>query len=1148
MNGTREIGERAGLRGFWAMNLTQMQGAFNDNLYRFAVIFFLVDRLAPGQDAAAQGTAMMYAGISTVLFAAAMLLMPGWAGLLSDRYSKRAVTIATKVWEVGVMGFAIVAFQLGDPWVLYSLLFLMFLQSAFFGPSKYGILPELLPEHRLSWANGWMLLFTYAAIILGQVVAGGMHVAVAEGGVDRWALSALLVLLSLGGLAAATFITRVASAEPRKPIGLNPWGGLGRFLGVYWNDRVLWLVLLGAGYFWFAGSVVQVNVFTHGKKVLLVNELWTSVLMVSVLCGIGLGSLVAGLVSKRKIELGLVPIGLLGMTLAALILAWPQLGYGATLAWLAALGFFGGFFNVPLMATIQHRTPRGMKGGAIAAMNAVTSFGILLGGGVTLLVSRIEAMNTYHVFLLLALLSAGVGAYICWALPYFFIRSVLLVVMNTIYRIKVQGIENVPAKGGALIVPNHTAYTDAIFVGMATDRQLRFLMSSEFLAKNPWVRPFARIGGAITVSRMDDPRSLIEALKEAREAIQAGHVVCVFPEGQLTRTGQLQPFHKGFEKIMKGIDAPIIPVYIDALWGSMFSAAPESLRWRWPDRVPQRVTVSFGTPMPPDATAYDVRQTVLEMGADAWLKRKLQYPVLHRGFLRNVRRHPFRQCIGDANLPPLSYFKTLVAVIIFGRKLKALLGPAQKVGVLVPTSAGAALTNLALEFMGKTPVNLNYTASNEAIASAAEQCGITHTITAHKLLERLPVEVPGEPIFLEDVKKSVQKSDRIKALLLALLPAFVIERALGRKKAPNTTDLATIIFSSGSEGKPKGVPLTHFNISANAEQVLSVVPHSDREVMIGFLPLFHSFGYTTTFWMPLLAGWGAIYHPTPLEPKAIGGLVYKHQCTFMCAAPTFLQNFIRRCLPEELSSLKFIIAGAEKLQPRLREAFKAKFGAEPLEGYGCTECSPVVSCNIPDERAPGYYQVGTKHGSIGKPIPGEAVKIVDPETGQPLAVNEPGMLLVKGPNIMPGYLDMPEKTAEVLKDGWYTTGDIASIDEDGFITITDRLARFSKIGGEMVPHGAVEEKLHQVLDAKDETLVAVTGVPDASKGERLVVLHVLEESVLEDLLGKLDSLDMPRLYIPRSSAFYRVEEIPVLGTGKLNLRAVKELAKQLDVG
>ncbi|MBM3291042.1 MAG: AMP-binding protein, partial [Candidatus Hydrogenedentes bacterium] len=499
----------------------------------------------------------------------------------------------------------------------------------------------------------------------------------------------------------------------------------------------------------------------------------------------------------------------------------------------------------------------------------------------------------------------------------------------------------------------------------------------------------------------------------------------------------------------------------------------------------------------------------------AWNARPLDQSLLHRAFIRTMRSHPFAMAFADGRTPKLSYFMAYVGAIAIGLKLKKVLGPEPMTGLLVPQSVGGAVTNIALQIMGKVAVNLNYTSSNESIASAARQCGIRHVLTAREFLQRVPVEVPGETVFLDDLKKTMTPKDKIAAILLAAFaPMSWVERALGSPKGRTDEDLCTVIFSSGSEGEPKGVMLTHKNILTNCEAVVQTFPHDAKDGIMGILPFFHSFGFMGTLWMPLWRGFFTVYHPNPLEPKIIGQLIYRYRPRFLIATPTFLQGFIRRCLPEELSSLDYVVTGAEKLPQRVREAFLAKFGVEPLEGYGTTECSPAVSVSVPDFRAPGFYQVGTKHGSIGQALPGISVKVVDPDTGERLPHGVPGLLLVKGPNIMKGYLGQPEKTAVVLQDGWYNTGDIATIDEEGFIVITDRLARFSKIAGEMVPHTKVEETLHRLLDMNEQTF-AVTSVPDEQKGERLVVLHTLMDGELEVLVDKLKECELPNLWRPK---------------------------------
>jgi acyl-[acyl-carrier-protein]-phospholipid O-acyltransferase/long-chain-fatty-acid--[acyl-carrier-protein] ligase len=376
-----------------------------------------------------------------------------------------------------------------------------------------------------------------------------------------------------------------------------------------------------------------------------------------------------------------------------------------------------------------------------------------------------------------------------------------------------------------------------------------------------------------------------------------------------------------------------------------------------------------------------------------------------------------------------------------------------------------------------------------------------------------------------------------------VFPVSLLERALGREHKADLDDLATIIFSSGSTGDPKGVMLSHYNVGSNVEQLDQVFGFTRRDRMMGILPFFHSFGFTATLWAPAMLALGVVYYPNPLDAKSIGPLINQYEVTFLLATPTFLQLYLRGCAPEDFGGLRVVMTGAEKLSERLAAAFEEHFGLRPLEGYGCTECAPAVAVSTNDFRAAGFRQVGAKRGKIGHPLPGMSVRIVDPESLSPVPVGQPGLLLVRGPNIMQGYLGRPDKTSEVLKDGWYVTGDIAAMDEDGFLQITDRLTRFSKIGGEMVPHIKVEEKLHELAGMAEQSF-AVTGVPDEKKGERLVVLHKLAGAQLHSCLEKLAQSDLPNLWKPRPDQFVHVDNLPYLGTGKLDLRKVKEIATQ----
>jgi len=518
---------------------------------------------------------------------------------------------------------------------------------------------------------------------------------------------------------------------------------------------------------------------------------------------------------------------------------------------------------------------------------------------------------------------------------------------------------------------------------------------------------------------------------------------------------------------------------------------------------------------------------------------------LHRSFIGMARRHPRRFAMADGNTPHVSFGSALVRAIALARRLRSVWKDQPMVGILLPPSVGGALVNFAALLQGKVPVNLNYTASSEVLASSAPQCELHTVITSRAFLEKVKLDVPGESIYLEDLVPTITGGQKFTARLASwFLPATSLERACGSDHNSKLDDTATIIFSSGSTGDPKGVMLSHGNIAANVDQIAQIFMLDAKDRILGILPFFHSFGFTGTLCLPAAVGMGVVYHPSPLDSRAIGALVSKYEVTFLLATPTFLQMYTRRCSPEDFGSLQYVVAGAEKLPDRISQAFEDQFGLRPLEGYGCTECAPVVSVNRRDFRAASFRQVGAKRGSIGHPLPGITVKIIDVETNQPSAFGQPGLLYVKGPNVMQGYLGRPEKTAEVLKDGWYNTGDIAVLDEDGFIRITDRLSRFSKIGGEMVPHIRVEDKLHEV-SGSTEQMFAVTGIPDEKKGERLFVLYTLPDDKMKDCLEKLATSDLPALWKPKADQFARVEVLPYLGTGKLDLRKIKEMAQSL---
>jgi acyl-[acyl-carrier-protein]-phospholipid O-acyltransferase/long-chain-fatty-acid--[acyl-carrier-protein] ligase len=1145
--------EHNSLRGFWSLFVTQFQGAFSDNLLKSLVVFMLI---AMNLTLAEKHLKSELVG---ALFSLPFILFSMAGGYLADRFSKRTISIGVKVFEILVMSIALVGFLWESMPVLLGCVFLMGVHSAFFGPSKYGLLPELLPEKKLSWGNGFLELGTFTAIILGTVTAGLMaqHF---RGNHGR--SGAILIVLAAIGLMISLGITKVPAADPHRKFHANFLKSLFNQMRSWRGDRPLILAMLGNTYFNFLGALLLLNLFFFGADVLKVSEAQIGWLNAALAVGIGLGSVTAGYLSGGKIEYGLVPLGAVGLSVACLTLAEPGLSLWSTMIRLSLLGFAGGFFIVPVSALLQHRPDKSKKGEVLAAANLLSFVGVFLASGAHYLLAETAHLSPTQIFFFSSVLTMASAVYVVILLPDSLIRFILWALTRTIYRIHIMGRDNIPAKGGALFVCNHVSLVDAMLLLASTDRQVRFMIFKDYY-ELPHVKPFARILGMIPISSAQRPREMIQSLKAASDAIRAGDVVCIFAEGEITRIGQLLPFRRGFERIMKDVDAPIIPIALDGVWGSIFSFHKKRFLWKIPRHLLYPITVNYGKPLPSSATPFEVRQVVQELLAEAWQGHKKRMRPLHRALVQTARWHPFRFAMADVQNPKVRFGAVLIRSVFLARRLRHVWADQKMAGIFLPPSVPGALVNYAAMLSGRAPVNLNYTLSDQALASCISQCGINKVITSKAFLEKVKIRIPCEAIYLEEVVGKELPGhppsllEKLAAVCMAwMFPVGMLERALGCKSKIALDDLAAVIYSSGSTGDPKGVMLSHYNIGSNIEQVEQIFGFKRQDRMLGILPFFHSFGFMGTLWLPAVLGIGVVYYPNPLDGKTIGPLVCDYNVTYLLSTPTLLQIYMRSCTPEQFGGLRVVITGAEKLPDRLALAFADRFGIHPMEGYGCTECSPCVAANKPDFRSAGYYQVGGKRGKIGHPLPGVSVRIVSPEAMTSVPPGQPGLMLVQGPNVMLGYLGLPAKTSEVLvsvsSDGissvpaagnkWYVTGDIAMIDDDGFLQITDRLSRFSKIGGEMVPHGKVEETLHEAAGMTEQSFV-VTGVKDAKKGEQLIVFHKLDEEPLQSCLDKLVKSDLPNLWKPRADRFVHVEAFPYLGTGKLDLRRIREMAE-----
>lgn len=869
--------------------------------------------------------------------------------------------------------------------------------------------------------------------------------------------------------------------------------------------------------------------------------------------GIAAGFLLARQLTLDKVELGLVPLGALAVAVMLIVLGWSDRafswdpvgipGHSGSPIGLVFLGAGTGIFLCPLAGIVWLRSVRRRSNEWIGAIvTCIISIGIA--AFVYQIMIRQSAASAGQVFIYLAMATLVITVYCCWLLPEFLFRLLFWLLTHTIYRVRVIGRENLPSDGPGLLVCNHVSYVDGFFLVASTHRLVRFVVWGG-IANSPYLRWLSRIMGAIPIASSDGPKALARSLRSARDALRNGQLVCVFAEGQISRIGTMLKFKRGFERVVQGVDAPIIPTYLDCVWGSIFSFQGGRVFWKRPKLLPYPVTVSFGRPLPPNSDTFTVRVAVQELGALAASQRKDRQRPVHREFIRQAARRSWRFCMADSRGTELTFGKALAGIVALTRVLQRRLASDEKmIGVLLPPSVGGSLVNFALLSAGKIPINLNYTASSEAVASSIQQCRIKTIISSPEVMKRVKLTLPIEPTPIEQIRSEVSGWDKFLGVLGGfVLPGWVTEHWLMRLGSSNMDDIATVIFSSGSTGEAKGVMLSHHNVISNCEAVIQVIDPTSRDRVIGVLPLFHSFGFLANLMVPFMVGAAAVYHSNPLDSKEVGELTQKYGGTILLATPTFLRAYTRKIPPEQFKTLRLVLAGAEKLPREVADAFREKFGFDPMEGYGCTELSPVVSVNTRDFQCADGRQIGNKPGTVGHPIPGVVAKAVDPNTFQDLPCGQNGLLLIKGPNVMLGYLGKPDLTAQVIRDGWYVTGDIAHVDEDGFITITDRLSRFSKIAGEMVPHIRVEEAIRSALGTEDQTAV-VTGVPDESRGERLIVIHTPLPIAPDELWQKLNASGLPKLWVPGRDSYFEVPELPYLGTGKLDLQRVKQLARE----
>lgn len=672
-------------------------------------------------------------------------------------------------------------------------------------------------------------------------------------------------------------------------------------------------------------------------------------------------------------------------------------------------------------------------------------------------------------------------------LPERLLRTVGALIARRIYRVTSHHADRLPA-GGFLLLPNHLTWIDAIVLQLACPRPIRFVIFDDIYNLR-LLNPIFRAIGALPIS----PRKAKDAVRAAGEAILAGEIVCIFPEGELSRSGMLLRLKRGYELIARSVKCPVVPAWTDNLWGSIFSFKGGKYFFKWPSRFPYPVTVAFGEPIAAEqADIALVRERFLELGEFCYQQRPLLRGHLGEACLRGLRRGQFDVGVIDgSDHTTLSRGSLLAAAIALSRSVRAEC-PRHRVAIVLPPGKAALIANLAVLLADKVPVNLNFTAGAAAVQSCIAQAEIKHCLTAHAFVKRLgDFPWPEHTIFLDDILPAMKHDIIAWRAAVLVTPSWLLARLLGLPRIGDRRE-AFLLFTSGSSGAPKGVALTHRNLLANVQQFALMLDLARGDSVLGSLPFFTAseppspcFSRCSNPWP-----WSRIRtrSKSPNSPRSLSGKI-----SLVVTTPTFLRGYLRKAARKQLASLKLLVTGAEKLPADLAKTFEEQFGIKVLQGYGLTETSPVAAVNLPDpkpNRPDDAVQPSSRDGSIGKLAPGVAAQIRDPETGAHLSLHETGMLWLRGPNVFEGYLDDPARTAEVIVDGWFKTGDLARFDEDGFCFIEGRLARFSKIGGEMVPHETVETRIVETLGlgGESERTCAITAIPDEAKGEALVLL------------------------------------------------------------
>lgn len=1122
-------------RRFAPLFAVQFLGAFNDNLLKFAILFMA----AFGASALAPADAVLLATASSALFVLPYFLFGGVAGQLADAVDKAQLVRVVKSAEVAITLLALAGFHLASYPILLTALFLMGCHSTVFGPVKYAILPQHLRADQIMAGTGMIEAGTFVAILGGQLAAGLMR---------PWEAGLLAVGLSAVGLAASLLVPAAGPMAPDMRIDRNPLRATRDVLRAARRGRGAWLSILGISWFFAVGAVLLSEFGALASGTLRAGpEVVTAFLLIFSL-GVASGSLLVGRLLGGVVSARYVPAAALGMAFSMIGIWLAARGwtvpvasasdlFGSArglllMACLLGTAVSGGVFVVPLYALLQTASADGERARTISANNVVNAaVTVAVVAVVSIMLARGESVP--GVIGALGFATLAVALISCWLLPETVFKALVRAVLRLAYRVEVAGGENMPVDGApAVVVVNHVSFLDGLLLAAFLPGKPTFAVATR-IARSIWIRPFLGLFDAFPV----DPTNPMAVKAMVRAVRDERRTLVIFPEGRITVTGALMKVFDGPGMVAAKAGAPIVPVRIDGAQYTPFSRLRGKVRLRWFPRIrltvlPPRVFALEEASSARDRRKAAGRKLYDEMSAMVFATAGSDVTLF--GALVAAAGIYGRKAVvlEDVKREPMSYGRLLTASLVLGRKFAAMTRDNETVGLLLPNVSAAAVSFFGLQAFGRVPAMLNYTAGSAALGSACGTACIRTVITSRAFVAQAGLLAviealeaggdgrdPVQLVFLEDVAPTVSRTDKAVGLLRSMAAARFHSRF-----QVDTTAPAVILFTSGSEGLPKAVVLSHRNLLANLRQLGSRIDFNASDVVLNALPVFHSFGLTGGMLLPMLNGIRTVLYPSPLHYRIVPAFAYDANATILFGTDTFLAGYARMANPYDFYSVRYVFAGAERVRPETRKSFSDRFGLRILEGYGTTETSPVIAVNTP---------MHFRDGTVGRILPGMEARL-DPVPG----IEGGGRLFVRGPNVMSGYM-LPNAPGVLVppESGWHDTGDVVEIDGEGFVRIMGRAKRFAKIGGEMVSLPAVEGNAAQVWPGFFHA--AVTR-PDARKGEQIVLFTTVPDARAADFAAWARTAGVAELAMPRDVRTVAV--LPVLGTGKTDYVTLAAMA------